>query len=80
MAKVEEKHLKGLTYRTSEKKEVTENGQKKTRYVPIERPLTVNDLLSERDDGSTFHIVTKDGRKYDVPKETKKDENNGKGK
>jgi len=68
MAKVEEKHLKGLVFKTSVKKEVTEDGQKKTRYVPVERPLALDDLLSERDDGSAFHIVTKDGRKYDVPK------------
>ncbi len=83
MARVELKHLEGLTFRTSEKKEVTEDGQKKTRYIPIERPLAVDDLLSERDDGDTFHIVTKDGRKYDVPKvpaKAAKDESNGKGK
>lgn len=68
MAKVEQKHLGGLTFRTSVKKEVMEDGRKKARYVPAERPLALDDLLTERDDGSTFHIVTKDGRKYDVPK------------
>jgi hypothetical protein len=49
--------------------------------VPIERPLTLDDLLTQRDDGETFHIVTKDGKKYDVPKspaKAAKDEGNGK--
>jgi hypothetical protein len=79
MAKVEQKHLGGLIYRTSAKKEVVENGQKKARYNPIERPLLLDDLLAERDDGATFHIVTKDGRKYDVPK-NQKDAKDEKGK
>jgi hypothetical protein len=66
-----QKHLKGLKFKTSEKKEIVEEGQKKTRYLPIERALKLDDLLSQRDDGATFHIVTKDGRKYDVPKDAK---------
>lgn len=68
MAEVEQKHLAGLTYKTSTPKEIDEGGRKKKRHFPVERPLKVNDLLTQRDNGDAFHIVTKDGRKYDVPK------------
>lgn len=68
MAEVEQKHLAGLTFKTSTSKEIDEDGRKKKRHFPVERPLKVGDLLTQRDDGDTFHIVTMDGRKYDVPK------------
>ena len=65
MAKVEQKHLEGLIYRTS-KTVKGEDGKKK--YVPVERELVLDDLLSQSDQGDSFKIVTKDGRKYAIPK------------
>ncbi|MDD5348449.1 MAG: hypothetical protein PHT59_07540 [Candidatus Omnitrophica bacterium] len=71
MAKIEQKHLAGLIFRTSVKKEVVKDGQKKNKSFPTERPLEVTDIISQRDDGDAFHIVTADGRKYDIPKDMK---------
>lgn len=68
MAEVEQKHLAGLTFKTSIPKEVDEDGRKKKRHFPVERPLKLADILSQKDNGDSFHIVTKDGRKYDVLK------------
>jgi hypothetical protein len=68
MSEVEQKNLAGLKFRTSIPKEVDEDGRKKKRHFPIERQLKTSDLLTQRDDGDTFHIVTKDGRKYDILK------------
>jgi len=72
MAKVEQKHLEGLIFRTSEKREVIKDGQKRNKFFPVERPLDVKDIIAQRDDGDTFHIVTADGRKYDVSKTPQK--------
>ena len=69
MANVQQKHLEGLVYRTAEKKDVVDSdGVKKQKSVSTTRPLMIDDILSARDDGDPFHIVAKDGRKYDVPK------------
>ena len=69
MANVQQKHLEGLTYRTSVKKDVAdEDGTKKQKSVPVVRPLALDDILSQRDGGDSFHVVTKDGKKYDIPK------------
>jgi|GEM_PF-1892903 len=68
MAEVEQKHLAGLQFRTSVLKEVADDGRKKKRHFSVERQLKTSDLLTQRDDGDTFHIVTKDGQKYNIPK------------
>jgi len=74
MANVEQKHLEGLKFRTSEPKIIKENGIEKTRYIPVERPLTLDDIMSQRDVGDCFVIATLDGRKYTIPKEKEKKE------
>ncbi len=69
MADVKQENLKGLKFRTSRQVEFDDgNGAKKKRWEPVERDLALDDLLSSRDDGESFHIVTKDGKKYDIPK------------
>ena len=69
MAEVEQKHLAGLTYRTSEKKKIKgDDGDVAVKYVAFERQLKVSDILSQRDTGDSLTIVTKDGKKYTVPK------------
>lgn len=79
MAKVEQKHLEGLTFKTSELREVDDgNGGVKKQWYPVVRPLTVADIISQRDDGGSFHIVAGDGRKYDVPKKPARDDGSGK--
>lgn len=72
MAQVEQAQLKGLVYRTSKPKEITEDGKKRTGNVPVERPLLVKDILTETDHGDSIRIVTKDGQKYDIGKATGK--------
>lgn len=69
MAEVEQKQLAGLTYRTSEKKKVKgDDGEVTEKYVASERSLKVADILSQKDNGDSFTVVTKDGKKYTVPK------------
>ncbi len=69
MAKVQQKHLEGLIFRTNEEREVPDaDGMKRKKYHLVERPLTVEDVISQQDNGESFRIVTADGRKYDVPK------------
>ena len=66
--KLDAKYLKGLVFQFAEKKQVTENGEHKTVYVPDERELTPDDVLAWRDAGSEIIIVTADGRKHTVAK------------
>jgi len=61
---ITERELKGLMFRTSEAKKVTKDGEKKTRYFPIERPLRPGDILSATETKGKTVIVTKDGQKY----------------
>ncbi|MCZ2418170.1 MAG: hypothetical protein LC132_11615 [Burkholderiales bacterium] len=74
MANVQQKQLEGLKFRTSERKEVAgDDGAKKIKLIPVVRPLVLDDILSQRDDGDSFHVVTKDGKKYDIPKNPAKE-------
>ncbi len=65
------KYLKGILFRTSEAKKVNENNVEKLRYTPVERDLTVNDVLNYKDNGNVLIIVTKDGQKYTISKKGK---------
>ncbi|MDA8140394.1 MAG: hypothetical protein M0036_17240 [Desulfobacteraceae bacterium] len=68
-AKFDAKWLTGKTYRTSQaKKQKGEGGKETTVRVPVERPLTQGDLLGWRITGAEVVLVTKDGRKYRMPK------------
>lgn len=66
------KYLQGLVFKGAEKKVVDEDGVKKTKGVPYERPLKMEDVLSWADKGATVVIVTGDGRKYNIEKNPKK--------
>ncbi|MCX5824425.1 MAG: hypothetical protein NTY86_13200 [Deltaproteobacteria bacterium] len=48
MAKVEQKQLEGLVYRTSK---VIKGDDGKKKYIPVERALKLDDLLAESDKG-----------------------------
>lgn len=67
MAQIEQKQLDGLVFRTSKRKDVVEDGRKKVVKVPVERPLRPADILSQTDYDGFSRIVTKDGKKYDIP-------------
>ncbi len=65
---IDPKYLKGLTFKSSEKKRTTVNGEERTVYVPQERDLAVEDVLEVRDAGTEMIFVTADGQKYTVQK------------
>lgn len=72
MAKpIDKKYLEGLVYRDAERKEVEEDGGKKVRYNPTERPLEPGDVLNWVDNGPSVTFVTADGKKYTVDKNQK---------
>lgn len=71
---IDAKYLKGLKFRTSEEKVVTEDGRKVKKYVPVERDLTPDDVLDWKDYGDDVVIVTADGQKHVVSKNPKKTE------
>lgn len=66
--KIDRKYLTGLKFRGSAAKETKEDGRTKTRYVPFERALKPEDVLSYADKGAYIVIVTADGQKYTVDK------------
>ena len=57
---------RGLKYHDSVAKDVVENGRKVTKYVPRERPLQEDDILSHRVRDDIVTIVTKDGQRYRI--------------
>lgn len=67
MTQIEQRQLKGLVFRSSERKPVVEDGRKKFIHERVERPLTPDDILSATDYDTFTRIVTKDGKKYDIP-------------
>lgn len=62
--------IKGLRFRGAELKDVTDPDTKtrKTRSVPFERALAVDDVLAWSDKGDSVVLVTADGQKYTVKK------------
>jgi len=62
---IDGKWLKGLLFRTSERKQPKGEA---ARHVPVERKLRPSDVLDWRDTGETLVIVTADGRKHIVDK------------
>lgn len=62
------KWLSGLKWSGATPKEVVENGRKKMKYIPFERPLEPSDVMSFRDLGASVMLATTDGRKYTVSK------------
>lgn len=67
-ASFDRRWLKGLKFRTAEPQKTTEDGRKKTKYIPKERSLTPEDVLSWKDYGDHVVIVTADGQKVTVEK------------
>lgn len=64
MAKIDKKYLEGLTISESQRKTVEENGEKKSVFVPTERPLEPEDVLALRETEAEIIFVTSDGQKY----------------
>ena len=64
MANINKNYLEGLTITESQRKTVTENGEKKTLFIAKERPLTPEDVLATRETDSEIIFVTSDGQKY----------------
>ena len=56
----------GLKFHDAKPKEVKENGKMVTRYIPTERPLRADDILSHMVRGDVVTIVTKDGQRYKI--------------
>jgi hypothetical protein len=77
MAQIEQRQLEGLVFRTSKRKDFVEDGRKKVVTVPVERALRPGDILAQTEHDSFTRIVTKDGKKYDIPRSKSKP---GKGK
>ncbi len=67
-AALDPKYLKGLSYRNAEERDVVEDGIKKKKKFPRVQPLTLDRVLSWREDGKEIVIVAMDGRKYRVKK------------
>lgn len=65
---IDKKYLEGLVYRDSKRKTVEENGEKKTVFIPTERPLTQDDVRAFRETETEMIFVTADGQKYTLPK------------
>ncbi len=57
---------RGLKFHDSVPKEVKEDGKMVTKYIPTERPLREDDILSHRVRGDVVTIVTKDGQRYKI--------------
>lgn len=68
MAQLDEKYLKGLTFTGANSKEVEVDGKTKRKWIPFERPMKAEDVLSFADRGDVMVIVGKDGRKHKVSK------------
>lgn len=67
----DKKWLEGLKFKTSEVREVEEEGRKVKKFVPSVRALKEADVLSWKDCGGTVVMVTADGQKYTVAKKEK---------
>lgn len=64
---IDAKWLKGLTYRTSERKQPKGEA---ARNVPVERKLRPSDVLAWEDRGDAIVLVAADGSKHSVDKTT----------
>lgn len=63
--KIDKKYLAGLKYRDS---------VPHVEYTPRERDLTPDDVLDWLDKGDCVVVVTADGQKYTVPKQSREEE------
>lgn len=66
--KLDPKWIEGLVFRSSEVKEIEEDGRKVKRYTPTERPMKPSDVVSWKDYGDHVVLVTADGQKVRVKK------------
>lgn len=67
----DKKWLEGLKFKTSEAKVIEEEGRKVKKFVPKERALKQEDVLSWKDNGNSVVLVTADGQKVTVSKKEK---------
>jgi len=70
--KIDPKYVKHLKFRYSESKVVERDGRKVKEFIPKERQMKVEDVLSWRDYGDHVVVVTADGQKVKVDKSTGK--------
>lgn len=66
MERILEKYLKGIVIRNNKQ---IEGSNKHIKYEAITKAATPEDVLDWKDCGNTISIVTKDGKKYSVPKD-----------
>jgi len=74
MAKIDQKFLEGIKMTGADEKTVEKDGRKTIQNIPWERQAKEEDVLSWKDYGDYVVIVIKDGRKYKVEKNGKKEE------
>lgn len=61
-----EKYLKGIVIQNNKR---IEDSNKHIRHEAVTKPATPDDVLSWKDAGNFITFVTKDGKKYSVPKD-----------
>lgn len=66
--KLMKKWIEGLIFTGSEAKVEKKDGRKLKKFIPVERPMTEEDVLSWKDYGKYVVIVTADGQKVQVEK------------
>lgn len=71
--RIDAKYLKGLKFRSSEGKQVMDDGREVIRYTAAERNMKPDDVLDWRDTGSDIILVTADGQKVTVSKEKREE-------
>lgn len=68
MEDLDPKYLKGLTFTTSQAKKIKGEDGEKTKWTPVERDLTLDDVLDWNETDDSVTLVTADGKKYVVKK------------
>jgi len=63
-----DKHLRGLKFKTNKETFVEENGKKVRRCYPVTRALKMTDVLSYKERPDCISIVSADGQRHQVKK------------
>lgn len=66
---IDPKYLRGLKFKSSVGKKVTDDGREVMKYSSVERPMLPGDVLDWKDRGDNIVLVTADGQKLTVSKE-----------
>ncbi len=73
MAKIDLKYLQGIKMTGATEKIVEKDGRKTSVSIPWERAAKEEDVVSLKDYGDYVVVVIKDGMKYKIEKNPKKD-------